>query len=149
MSPLVCMWNSAVCVGSHSAGGLIVKDSGGTVVAAKGLVFEGVVDPLVVETISLREALHCCQDLGIPQVRFEGDAKILIDKINAKDARDSRVGAIIKEILSLLRVHSGFCVRFVGRNSNRVAHSVARKTLSLSPASSRLYDFRAWVESRV
>ncbi|CAL1376671.1 unnamed protein product [Linum trigynum] len=107
------------------------------------MVFENIVDPLVVETIVLREAIQWCQNLGIPQVRFEGDAKVLIDKINDRNAQDSRVGAIIQEIMCLLALSSGFRVRFVGRISNRVAHSVARKALSLSPAACRMYDFRA------
>ncbi|CAL1357061.1 unnamed protein product [Linum trigynum] len=115
----------------------------------RGCFFHNIVNPLVAETLGLREDIQWCQALGIHQVRFEGDAKVLIEKVNAKDVQDGRVGGIISEILSLLGVIGGFWVRFVGRNSNRVAHSVARKVMSLSPASCRLYDFCAWVGSRM
>ncbi|CAL1406331.1 unnamed protein product [Linum trigynum] len=89
---IVCIWDGAVCVGSHSAGGLILKDDGGSVVLARDMVFKNIVEPLLVETIVLREATQWCQDLGIAQVLFERDAKVLIDKINAAYAQDSRVG---------------------------------------------------------
>ncbi|CAL1382286.1 unnamed protein product [Linum trigynum] len=146
---VVCMWDGAVSANSHSTAGLILKDEGGNVLLAKGVFFPNIVDPLVAETLGLREGIQWCQALGIHQVRFEGDAKVLIEKVNAKDARDGRVGAIISEILSLLEVNGGFRVRFVGRNSNRVAHSMARKALSLSQTSYRLYDLCLWVGSRI
>ncbi|CAL1357242.1 unnamed protein product [Linum trigynum] len=107
---VICMWDGAVCADSHSTGGLILKDERDFVVFVLGLFFEVMDDPLVVETIALREAIQWCRDIGLAQVQFEGDIEILIDKINAKDARGSRVGAILEEILHTLDIHRGFNV---------------------------------------
>ncbi|CAL1406384.1 unnamed protein product [Linum trigynum] len=56
----VVMWDEAVRADSHSVGGLIIKDGGGPVLLARGMVFEDVVNPLVVDTIVLREPIQWC-----------------------------------------------------------------------------------------
>ncbi|CAL1404113.1 unnamed protein product [Linum trigynum] len=80
---------------------------------------------------------------------FEGDAKVIIDKVNQAATRDNRIGVVLEEIVRCLGSHMGFSIRFVGRDSNRVAHRVARKALTLYPASCRLFDFQAWLRSRM
>ncbi|CAL1399489.1 unnamed protein product [Linum trigynum] len=104
---------------------------------------------MVVELLTLREAIGWCLGLGFAMVRFEGDAKVVIDKINSRQASDNRVGAILEEVLHHFDSHPGLGVRFVGRNNNRVAHRVARKTLSLSPTMSRVFYFQAWLGTRM
>ncbi|CAL1356460.1 unnamed protein product [Linum trigynum] len=104
---------------------------------------------MVLELLVLREALVWCLELGFSEVRLEGDAKGLIDRINKADIRDNRVGAVLEEIGYYFQAHPGLTIRFVGRRNNRVAHLVARKALSLYPAMSRHFDFRTWLGSRV
>ncbi|CAL1376376.1 unnamed protein product [Linum trigynum] len=142
-SRLVCMWDGATRRGSHSAGGMVLCDPGRSILRVKGVHFAQIDEPLVVELLVLREAIVWCLEYGLSEVRFEGDAEVIIDKINQADSRDSHLGAILKEICQYFDAHPGFSVRFVGRGNNRVAHSVARKALSLYPNTYRLFDFRA------
>ncbi|CAL1395371.1 unnamed protein product [Linum trigynum] len=146
---VICMWDSAVRQGSHSAGGVVLLTPTREVWMAKGFQFPCIDDPMVVELLVLREAMWWCLEAGLSGVRFEGDAKVLIDKINQKDARDDRVGAVLEELLQICSSSPGFRVRFVGRRSNRVAHLVACKALSLYPTGSRFFDFQAWLNSRL
>ncbi|CAL1400383.1 unnamed protein product [Linum trigynum] len=88
---VVCQWDGAVRAGSHSAGGVVLLTSNREVWLVKGVHLPWVDDPLVVELLVLREAILWCLSLGLSAVTFEGDAKVLIDKINQADARDSRV----------------------------------------------------------
>ncbi|CAL1360419.1 unnamed protein product [Linum trigynum] len=113
----------------------------------KGVQFPCMDDLVVVELIVLREALLWCLALGLSEVKFEGDAKVIIDKINQTDTRDNRVGAVLEELLQYFNSYTGFSVRFVGRSSNRVAHTVARKVLSLYPTMSHFFDFQTWLNS--
>ncbi|CAL1354845.1 unnamed protein product [Linum trigynum] len=106
-------------------------------------------DPMVVELLDLREAVLWCISHGFTDMRFEGDAKVVIDKILGADTSDSRMGAILEEIVQFVASSPGFSVRFVGRHSNRVAHLVARKALFLYPTTSRLFDFQSWLNSRM
>ncbi|CAL1365692.1 unnamed protein product [Linum trigynum] len=148
-SHLVCMWDGATKGGSHSAGGMVLFDPTRTLLLARGIQFAQMDDPAVVELLGLREAIIWCMEQGLSAVRFEGDAKVIIDKINQADTRDSRLGAVLEEVVHYIRTQSGFSVRFVGRENNRVAHLVARKTLSLYPTMSRFFDFQTWLVSRV
>ncbi|CAL1404945.1 unnamed protein product [Linum trigynum] len=146
---MVCMWDGATRRGSHSAGGLILANHARECLLARGVQFQAVDDPMVAELLVLREAVVWCLELGFFNVSFEGDAKVIIDKINSADTRDNRLGAVLVEIVQYFRAHTGFSIRFVGREHNRVAHVVARKALSLYPAISRSFDFLAWLSSRV
>ncbi|CAL1360746.1 unnamed protein product [Linum trigynum] len=102
-----------------------------------------------VEILALRDAVHWCVQRGLSVVRFEGDVKFIIDRLNQAQNNDSRAGPIFREVLSYLSEHIGFLVRFVGRRSNRVAHLMARKALSLYPTPCRSFNFVAWLRSRM
>ncbi|CAL1411430.1 unnamed protein product [Linum trigynum] len=148
-SRVSCRWDGATRAGSHSAGGMVIVDDKGATVWAAGIQFPHIDAPPVVELLALREAILWALRLGFTAMQFEGDAKVIIDKINRADASDSQMGVILQEVINLLAVHSGFCIRFVGRCNNRVAHLVARKALSLYPATCRSFDFQAWLSSRM
>ncbi|CAL1361006.1 unnamed protein product [Linum trigynum] len=148
-SHLVCMWDGATKGVSHSAGGMVLFDPARTLLLARGVQFSQMDDLVVVELLVLREAIIWCVEQGLSEVHFEGDAKVIIDKINQADTRDSKLDAVLEEIAHYFRTQPGFSVRFVGRENNRVAHLVARKTLSLYPTMSRFFDFQTWLVSRV
>ncbi|CAL1378948.1 unnamed protein product [Linum trigynum] len=146
---VICGWDEATRRGSHSAGGVVLMTPNRDILMATGMQFPVIDDPLVVELLVLREAVLWCLSRGLLSVRFEGDSKVVIDKIQAADTRDSRLGAVLAEVLYYFTCNPGFSVRFIGRGNNRVAHLVARKALSLYPNMNRSYDFQTWLLSRV
>ncbi|CAL1413585.1 unnamed protein product [Linum trigynum] len=137
----VCTWDGATRRGSHSAGGMVLMTASSAVLRVAGVQFPAIDDHATVELIALREALLWCLGQGLASVRFEGDAKVVIDKIRRRDSRDSRLGAILEEVIKIFDSSPGFSVRFVGRHRNRVAHLVARKALALYPIMSRAFNF--------
>ncbi|CAL1377793.1 unnamed protein product [Linum trigynum] len=139
-----CFVDGAVAPGSHGAGGLVVRDAMGSVCFVKGFSYAGLVDPFLVELIAFRDAIQWCSMKGLTEVKFYGDAKVVIDKIQRSDTRDLRGGRILEEIGGIRRRFASFDIAFVGRSNNRVAHEVARKTLSLLPASVESFDFDRW-----
>ncbi|CAL1397657.1 unnamed protein product [Linum trigynum] len=145
----ICQWDGATRRGSHSAGGMVIRSSAGLVVGARGVQFGIIDDPLVVEMLTLRDAIHWCTEEGLTDVRFEGDAQVIVEKLTSSEVRDSRIGALLEEVLHCLSNQQGFSVQFVGRHNNRVAHLVARNTLLLYPSASRFFDFVAWLNSRM
>ncbi|CAL1361259.1 unnamed protein product [Linum trigynum] len=142
---IVCRWDGAVRYGSHSARGVVLLGPDREVDGAIGVYLPEVDDPKLVELLVFREAILWCRNRGLRQVQFEGDAKVVIDRLNSAQGSDSTAGAIFREVLLYLAENEGFRVRFVGRRSNRVAHMVARKALSLYPTASRSFDFVAWL----
>ncbi|CAL1412758.1 unnamed protein product [Linum trigynum] len=148
-SLLTCMWDGATRGGSHSAGGMVLFDSEGRILHARGVHFPDIDDPMTAELLTLREGLRWCLELGFTEANFQGDARVVIDKVNNRDSCDNQVGAVLEEVIQFLAVHSSLNVRFVGRRSNRVTHLVARKALSLYPTTCRSFDFLAWLNSRI
>ncbi|CAL1410227.1 unnamed protein product [Linum trigynum] len=138
-SSLVCLWDGATRKGSHAAGGMVLLGVGWEILWAHGFQFPGVDAPAVAELLCLRESMRWCLAHGLTTVCFEGDALVLIDKIQRGSTADSQVGAILEEVVHLFDSCAGFGVLFVGRSSNMAAHLVARKALSLYPTMSRLF----------
>ncbi|CAL1353003.1 unnamed protein product [Linum trigynum] len=148
-SGVVCRWDGATRTVSHAAGGMVVLCSGDGVLLAKGIQFLSIEDPVVAEVLALREAVRWCIARGFGEVCFEGDAKVIIDKVRRREAEDSRMGAVLSEVVQLFVAHPGLSIRFVGRRSNRVAHLVARKAISLYPTACSVFDFQACLLSRM
>ncbi|CAL1383866.1 unnamed protein product [Linum trigynum] len=79
------MWDGAIRNGSHSTGGMVIKDRSGLVVLAIGVHFDYIDDPPMVEILVPHEVIQWCLDCGISQVCFEGDVNVVIDKTNQAD----------------------------------------------------------------
>ncbi|CAL1396592.1 unnamed protein product [Linum trigynum] len=87
----VCGWDGATRRGSHSASGMVLMTPSRVVLRASGIQIPVIDDPAMVELTALREAILLCLGQGFASVRFEGDAKVVIDKIRRGDSRDSRM----------------------------------------------------------
>ncbi|CAL1367197.1 unnamed protein product [Linum trigynum] len=109
-SHLFCMWDGATKGGSHSAGWMVLFDPARALLLTKGVQFSHLDDPVMVELLVLREAIIWCMEQGLSKVRFEGDAKVIIDKIIQANTRDSRLGAFLEEISHYFRTQTGFSV---------------------------------------
>ncbi|CAL1397068.1 unnamed protein product [Linum trigynum] len=68
---------------------------------ARGVQFPDIYDPMAVELLVLREAIVCCLDLGLTEVCFAGNTKVVIDKINGADTRDSLTRIILEEVVRI------------------------------------------------
>ncbi|CAL1401608.1 unnamed protein product [Linum trigynum] len=71
---ITCMWDGLTSSGSHSAGGIVIKDFTGHVLLVRGVQFPGMDDPMVAELLVLREAVCWCLELGFLETCFQGDA---------------------------------------------------------------------------
>ncbi|CAL1411500.1 unnamed protein product [Linum trigynum] len=149
VASLVCRWDGATRKGSHSEGGMVILNAAREVILARGLQFPVLDDPMVVELLVLHEATLWCRNLGFVDITFKGDAKVIIDKINQKNVRDNRMGALLEEVVHYFNIQPDSRIRFIGRDGNRVAHLVARKALALYPAICRTFDFQTWLNSRM
>ncbi|CAL1400672.1 unnamed protein product [Linum trigynum] len=143
----VCSFDGAVREASHSAVGIVLQGPYGVVVRALGKGLADLTDPMLVELMAIREAILWCRSMGLHDVCYQGDAKVVIDKLLAGCAWDCYGGAVLREVQELLANVTGDVLRFVGRDNNRVAHRVARKALSLYPTLIGGFDFCVWLHS--
>ncbi|GAU14651.1 hypothetical protein TSUD_97150 [Trifolium subterraneum] len=72
--------------------------------------------------LAMEEARH----RGLNRVQFESDSKVLIEVIQMKRRGNSEILSIVHDILSLMSSFINFEVKFVRRQANLVAHTLAR-----------------------
>ncbi|GAU16577.1 hypothetical protein TSUD_168090 [Trifolium subterraneum] len=72
--------------------------------------------------LAMEEARH----RGLNRVQFESDSKVLIEVIHMQRRGNSEFLSIVHDILSLMSSFINFEVKFVRRQTNLVAHTLAR-----------------------
>jgi len=88
------------------------------------------VTPSEAEATGLLEAVKLAIARGMQSVIFESDCKIVVDVVNSSANPHNELGDIIFYCKQLLSLHANFYVRFVRRQANKVAHNIARASLS-------------------
>ncbi|CAL1378166.1 unnamed protein product [Linum trigynum] len=78
---VVCMWDGATRVGSHSAGGMVLLDPHRGILLAQGTQYRSIDDPLVVEALALLDATSwlmaswTCDLKAMPRLSLTGSIK--------------------------------------------------------------------------
>jgi ribonuclease HI len=80
------------------------------------------------ESIALLEALKVVENRGFSHVMFETDS--MVDAIHHFRGGSSKFSYLISYINNLLSCNPNFKVEFIKRQTNMVAHSLARATIS-------------------
>jgi ribonuclease HI len=123
-------WDAAVCKKKKIMGvGIVIRDHMGVVRAAMCLSKPYVSDPVVAEALGAREAVELCRKLGLQSFLLEGDAKEIVSEIASGGASVGKYGSIVDHTLSLLSHVADWSVHFVPRESNVVAHNLARQAI--------------------
>lgn len=82
------------------------------------------------EATGMMLALQWVMQLGLSNVIFELDSKIVVDNINGSCVEEVEFGSLIKLCRELLHSNTNCSVSFTRRHANRDVHSIARATLS-------------------
>jgi ribonuclease HI len=118
--------------------GWILRDSRGQFQLAGTNILHSPLNVLEGEAMALREAMKEVMHRGLSHVIFESDSKLVVDAISSKQAGISEFSMLISNIQSMLRMNNYFEVKFVKRQANKVAHSLARAAFSMSRR--RIFD---------
>jgi ribonuclease HI len=84
------------------------------------------------EALALLEAMKELQQRGFTNVTFETDAYNIVCAIRRRVNGVSEFSSIINNIKCLLSLNTGFEVKPIRRQANRIAHTIARAALSWS-----------------
>jgi len=82
------------------------------------------------EVMALQEAIQVAIAKGWDKVVFETDSRTLVDRISDWSSGISEFNAIVSSIKSMLALFFNFEVKFVRRQANMTAHTIARATCS-------------------
>ncbi|CAJ2633313.1 uncharacterized protein LOC123892252 [Trifolium pratense] len=112
--------------------GWCLRDHRGVFVAAGTNWFEGNCVIVEGESIALLEALKEIAERGISNVIFETDSKSVVDAIHNIKSGSSDFSSLICHVKHVLLSNPNFVVKFIKRQANMVAHTLARVAISWS-----------------
>jgi len=82
------------------------------------------------EAVALLDAIHFVDVNRWDRVVFESDFGTLVQALSSLGHGDSKFYAIVSSIIYQLSLHFNFDVKFVRRQANMVAHTLARASCS-------------------
>ncbi|GAU43259.1 hypothetical protein TSUD_134030 [Trifolium subterraneum] len=109
-----------------------LRDHTGSFVVAATSWYEGKCSITGGESAALLEAMKDMEKRGITHVIFETDSKIVEDAIHKRSGGNSEFSSLISNIKNKLLSNPNFVVKFIKRQVNMVAHTLARAAISWS-----------------
>ncbi|XP_019176856.1 PREDICTED: uncharacterized protein LOC109172161 [Ipomoea nil] len=122
----------AAMVREGASYGVVVRNHERQFVATKSGRLDNVDDPYMAEALGVREALTWLKTQNHSNIIIESDCLNFCTAFNSCNFDFSYVGLIVKQCVSIARVMGNVRVSHVMRSANRVAHALARATVSLS-----------------
>jgi ribonuclease HI len=120
-------WDVAVERKTRRLGiGIIIRDDHGECCATKSWTRMGLLDPTAVEATAAFMAIQMCIVLGMQQVQFEVDARVVVDAVNRGESSENHWGHLVADILIGLQDILQWKMRYVPREVNRGAHVLAK-----------------------
>jgi ribonuclease HI len=112
--------------------GWCLRDHMGRFIRAETTWMDGNCTIMEGESIALIKAVHAMEQQGISRVIFESDSKSVVDAISHLRGGSSEFSILISLINNLLSCNPNFVVKFIKRQANMVAHTLARAAISWS-----------------
>jgi ribonuclease HI len=112
--------------------GWCLRDHRGCFVMAETTWIDGSCSIVEGESIALLEALKVLSQRGYSHVIFETDSKSVVDAIHHIRGGVSEFSSLVSNINNFLSCNQNFMVKFVKRQANMVAHTLARAAISWS-----------------
>jgi hypothetical protein len=117
---------------NKTSAGWCLRDYLGRFIMAGTIWLDGFYSILEGEAIALLEAMKAMEQRSISQVIFETGSKGVVDSIHSFRGGNSEFSLIVSQINNLLSVFPNFVVKFIKRQANMVAHTLARAAISWS-----------------
>jgi len=126
-----CNMDAAIFQNNAVAGyGICYRNSEGELLLGKSAIIHSSLSVLEAEAIALLEAMKLSISSRFHHVYYETDSKILTKAILSNTIHHNEFGDLVAQCRNLLITNSGFKVSFIRRQANRVAHSIARASLT-------------------
>ncbi|CAJ2653028.1 unnamed protein product [Trifolium pratense] len=117
---------------NKSSAGWCLRDHTGSFVKAGTIWNEGKCSIIEGEALALLEAMKAVKDRGITHAIFETDSKNVVDAIHNLRGGTSEFSSLICDIKNVMMFNPNFVVKFIKRQANMVAHTLARAAISWS-----------------
>ncbi|XP_040960303.1 uncharacterized protein [Gossypium hirsutum] len=115
---------------NKSCSGFIIRNEKGEVMGSGITLHSNVLDAGLAEALACYQGLLFTKEMGFTKVEVEGDARVVIEKINQEENGRAHLDSIIADIKAFERFFHQISVKHVRREANRVAHPIAREGYS-------------------
>lgn len=125
----------------HGAWGVVVRNSEGTLVAARAGRVEYVADAFGTELCAVEKAIDLAAELGVVRLMIETDALLVEQALNRRAPNFSKEAQVIEDIKVQINLWFSSC-KFVHckREANMPAHHLAKLGLSLHVGEVLVFD---------
>lgn len=86
------------------------------------------------EGIGLLYAIQWLRNVGVSSAIIELDCKMVIDGLDNRISNKTEFGVVLNDCRNLLNCYSNYQVRFVKRQTNLVAHVLAKVLNNYAPS---------------
>jgi ribonuclease HI len=117
---------------NKTSSGWCLRDHMGRFIRAETTWMNGNCTIVEGESIALIKALHAMEQQGTSHVIFESDSKSVVDAISHLRGGSSEFSILISLINNYLYRNPNFVVKFIKRQANMIAHTLARAVISWS-----------------
>lgn len=111
--------------------GIVVRDHRGDVHVVLAAPKSAVKSIFVAESCALLRATILCNELGLVQMEFEGDAQQVVEAVNSNSADTSWEGQVVEDIKIIMSSHKYWSLQYMGRGGNKAADAATKIGLSL------------------
>ncbi|KAB2605937.1 S ribonuclease [Pyrus ussuriensis x Pyrus communis] len=120
-------------LGQRGGVGVVVRDEKGDFVAATALQFRGISSAILAEIMAARAAVLFARNMGVSQMVVQEDAMMVINALqNDKVALcNGMFGNVLLDARQMLQSFQNWKATFGRRETNKVAHRLARLGLTL------------------
>ncbi|XP_042952129.1 uncharacterized protein LOC122289215 [Carya illinoinensis] len=125
-------WDASTDFKQHRMGiWIMIRDEHGEALVVVCDRRENVMDAAVAECVALRKAVELCIALNIQKAIFEGDAKVVVKAVQEAEEDLPLFSPIVEDIRVYFRNNPEWSIQFVSRKKNTVAHTLAKKALTI------------------
>jgi hypothetical protein len=117
--------DAGISLEDRKGGGGGVARSHNAFLGAWSKPYDGVTDPLVAESLAVRDGIIFAKLRGYPKVILETDCLELVNLWNNHHGSRSAVAPILHELGELVLSFSAFSIQHIPRSANNVAHLCA------------------------
>ncbi|KAK9992096.1 hypothetical protein SO802_027081 [Lithocarpus litseifolius] len=133
-------YDGAICQKNNCSGvGVVIRNNEGLVVASIAQNFSQAYKLVEIEAMAATRAIEFAGEIGVDGIVVEGDSSVVANALRTKNLGMASYGVFIDDARVLERNFIELAYSHTRRESNKVAHGLARLALNLS-------DTNVWME---
>ena len=109
---------------------MVLRDREGKYLGGRARWYDYSRDALTMEAFACRDALKLARELGVTRLSLETDCQEFVHLWASRGTQRSEVAGLLAEITEVNHSFLTFSLNFVSRDSNRVAHELAKQVSS-------------------